>query len=219
MSELLGGINLDVLVERFGPLPEGRVVHILRQACASLAEAHRRNLVHRDVKPANIMICENALTHDFVKVLDFGLARRAAGEQDGSVASLDLTGGEGFLGTPAYAAPEVIGASDQIDARADLYSLACVAFWLLTGQPVFTGPTAVATLVAHTNAAPEPPSRFAPGSVSAGLDSLILRCLEKSPEARPESAEKLAESLEELALQSPWSQSAARDWWSQYSSS
>ena len=110
--EYLEGINLDELVKRFGPLPEARAVYVLRQVCASLAEAHAAGLVHRDIKPANIILTFRGGLHDFVKVLDFGLAKLA-----GDLREPALTSANVVAGTPHYVAPEAVTRPDQIDAR------------------------------------------------------------------------------------------------------
>ena len=132
--EYLEGMNLDELIQRFGPLPEARMVYILRQVCGSLAEAHAAGLVHRDIKPANIILTRRGGLHDFVKVLDFGLAK-ALDSQDRA----GVTSPNALMGTPLYLSPEAVNQPDQIDARADVYALAAVGYFLLTGTPVFDG--------------------------------------------------------------------------------
>src|SRR5258708_21435974 len=124
--ELLEGIDLETLVKEFGPQPPARVVEILRQVCQSLAEAHGEGLVHRDIKPTNIFLCRMGIQYDFIKVLDFGLVKAALGEGESRMTREGVT-----TGTPAYMAPEVVMASEQVDGRADLYGLGCVAYWLL----------------------------------------------------------------------------------------
>ena len=141
--ELLDGVDLEQLVREHGPLPAERVSHILRQACASLAEAHARGIIHRDIKPANIYLCRRALEHDVVKVLDFGLVKRS--RSDGAAGAV-VTHPELVTGTPAYLAPETT-MSGVVDQRADLYALGCVGFWLLTGRLVFEAATLTAMLV------------------------------------------------------------------------
>ena len=208
VMELLEGLTLESLVRRNGPLPAGRVVHILRQVCASLAEAHARGLVHRDIKPANIHVGRVGLTHDFVKVLDFGLVKpltAATGEQ--SLASEDGL----VVGTPGYMAPEIaLGAG--VDARADLYSLGCVAYYLLTGKQVFDGDTPMQVFAQHLQAAPTPPSHRGPGDVPPELEQLVLACLAKRREDRPPSAAELDRRLAAAAVE-PWTEADAEQWW------
>jgi serine/threonine-protein kinase len=209
VMELLDGVDLDELVRRHGALPAERVTHILRQACASLAEAHARAIIHRDIKPANIYLCRRALEHDVVKVLDFGLVKRLApeggpGEQ--------LTHPEIITGTPAYLAPE-IALGGVVDGRADLYALGCVAFWLLTGRIVFEAPTVTAMLLAHAHEAPRRPSSLAESPVPEALDRVVLDCLAKDPAARPPNAAALAERLAAVPLARPWTPAAAAQWW------
>jgi serine/threonine-protein kinase len=213
VMELLDGVNLDSLVTRFGALPPERTVHILRQACLSLGEAHRRGLIHRDIKPANIVLCEHAFEHDFVKVLDFGLVKSFSGLDPGSNRGVVLTHAEMVAGTPAFLAPEVATGKHTIDGRADLYSLGCVAFWLLTGRPVFAEETPVAMIVAHTNTPPPRPSERAEMPIPRELDDLVIACLAKLPSDRPETAELLACMLEAVPFKSPWTVDRAREWW------
>ena len=208
VMELLDGIDLQALVERFGPLPPERAAHVLRQVCLSLAEAHARGLVHRDIKPANIYLCRQGLELDFAKVLDFGLVKRTAA---GPTGDPRLTQEGQFSGTPTYLAPEVASGEPEVDARADLYAVGCVAYWLLTGRTVFTGDTALKQILAHVAEAPAPPSRCA--ALPAALDELVLRCLAKRPGDRPQSAELLAASFAALPLEPSWTPERARSWW------
>jgi len=152
--ELLDGVSLEVLVEKFGPQPAPRAVHILRQVCESLEEAHRKGLVHRDIKPSNIFACVVGIEYDFAKVLDFGLVKHVSPKD-----SLRLTAEGTSAGTPAYMAPEIAMGEELIDGRVDLYALGCVACFLLTGAPVFDEKTVTATALAHLQKPPIPPSQ------------------------------------------------------------
>jgi serine/threonine-protein kinase len=213
VMELLEGVNLDSLVRRFGPLEPARAVHVLRQVCHSLEEAHQRGLVHRDIKPANIVLCESALEYDFVKVLDFGLVKaQTAVEGHESVA---LTAVDVIAGTPAFIAPEV-ALGTEVDGRADIYSLGCVAYWLLTGRDVFVEKTPMAMIVSHVERTPEPPSAHAEAPLPAALDELISQCLAKDPSGRPQSAGALAEALARIELERPWTQADAAAWWTRH---
>jgi len=200
VMELLDGIDLDTVVREHGPLPPGRVAHLVRQICESLQEAHVAGMVHRDVKPANILTCRYGLHHDFVKVLDFGLV--GIGQESGS--------GPGVAGTPAYLAPETVSRGATVDARADLYSLGCVAYWLLTGGIPFARDTAKAMILAHLHDDPEPPSRRGEVGIPESLETLVLECLAKDPDARPSSAAAIARRLEEHVA---WDEDRARQWW------
>ena len=204
VMELLSGIDVESLVGRFGPQPAERVVHLIRQACESLAEAHYRGLIHRDVKPANLHVCALGMELDFVKLLDFGLVHDVQRDErltlDGSIA-----------GTPAYLAPESASHS-HFDARSDLYSLGCVAYWLLTGTTVFSGDTAAAVLAAHIRDEPEPPSRRTEVPIPKELEDVILACLAKNPDARPASADALSRMLAAVPL-AAWTQQRANAWW------
>ena len=210
VMELLDGIDTDALVKRFGPIPAERVVHILRQTCHSLSEADSRSLVHRDIKPANIFLCRYGEDHDFVKVLDFGIAKAVQAptpDMQTAITMPDL-----IQGTPAFIAPEQALGDVDVDARADIYATGCVAYWLLTGQLVFDADTPVKLLVAHANTLPEPPSSRTEVSIPPALDALVLSCLAKDREQRPQSARDLLRRLDAIALE-PWTEARAREWW------
>ena len=208
VMELLEGLTLESLVRRHGPLPAGRVVHILRQVCASLQEAHARGLVHRDIKPANIHVGRLGLVYDFVKVLDFGLVKPIS---DGTLDHSLATQAGLVLGTPGYMAPEM-ALSARVDGRADLYSLGCVAYYLLAGRQVFEGDTAMQVFAQHLQAAPIPPSERGASTVPPDLEQLVLSCLAKRPEDRPQSAAELDRRLAVVALE-PWTDEQAQQWW------
>ena len=210
VMELLDGFSLQGLVERFGPVPPERVVRLIRQACHSLAEAHAAGLVHRDVKPANLFVCRLGLDLDFVKVLDFGLVKIQRSDAKGAEA-LTLEGD--FAGTPAYAPPEVVAGAEDVDGRADIYALGCVAYWLLTGQRVFESGNAMQMVADHLRTPPVPPSRRATQPIPAGLEEIVLRCLEKDPARRPASAAELSRELAALGIEPLWTEERARAWW------
>jgi eukaryotic-like serine/threonine-protein kinase len=210
VMELLHGMTLETLVEQYGPMPAARVIHVLRQVCDSLEEAHARGLVHRDIKPANIHVGRVGYRDDFVKVLDFGLVKTAAVDAPSSVATLDNV----IMGTPAFMAPEM-ALGEHVDGRADLYALGCVAYYLLTGQHVFTGDTLLKVITQHLQAAPVPPSARTAQPLPAALEQLVLACLAKKPADRPQSARRLAQSLEAIDT-SPWSEEDAAHWWSEH---
>jgi eukaryotic-like serine/threonine-protein kinase len=195
VMELLEGLNLEHLVRRDGPLSPSRVIHILGQVCESLQEAHSLGLVHRDIKPANIHLGRVGLREDFVKVLDFGLVRSTTGP---SAESLSNAAGMA-AGTPAYMAPEMAHGL-QVDGRADLYSLGCVAYFLLTGHLVFEGDTPLQTILQHLQNAPEPPSRRTARAIPEELEALVLEYLAKQPEDRPSSAADVSRRLAEIPL-------------------
>jgi serine/threonine-protein kinase len=208
VMELLDGIDLQSLVLRFGPQPPGRVIHLLRQACHSLAEAHAAGLVHRDIKPANLHLCRLGLEYDFVKVLDFGLVKH---ESQSASAQTLVSGPAMAAGTPAYMAPEVVS-GEPIDGRLDLYSLGCVGYFLLTGVLVFEADSALRMIGQHLRAEPVPPSVRSGRAMPEELDRVILACLAKEPNNRPASAEALEHRLAAIDL-APWSREEARAWW------
>ena len=211
VMELLNGRDLESLVREFGPMPAERVIFLLRQVLDSLDDAHAHGLVHRDIKPANILVCRRGRQHDFVKVVDFGLVRVNA--------EVDLTNniiqtGEGkILGTPAYLPPETVTGSMAVDGRADLYSLGCVAYFLLTGQNVFEAASAMSMAVAHVTEPPSAPSEKADQHIPPELDQLVLQCLAKDPKQRPKDAHALAQALARVPLARDWTNAHATDWW------
>jgi serine/threonine-protein kinase len=203
--EYLDGLDLESLVKADGPQPSGRVVHILHQAAGALAEAHHVGLIHRDVKPANLLLCRRGLLDDVVKVLDFGLVRELGGDTELSTTGM-------LLGTPLYLAPESIRTPDRIDGRADLYALGAVGFFLLTGRPPFDGESVVEVCRKHLDERVPSLSSVLGTSTCPVLERIIMSCLEKDPERRPE-ARALLEELEGCRGQLPWSNDDARAWW------
>lgn len=208
VMELLDGMSLREMVDRFGPMAPGRVVHLLRQVCHSLGEAHERGLVHRDVKPANIFVCRLGPDRDFVKVLDFGLVKDVGDYEGGH----QITEAGVVTGTPAFMAPELASGS-AIDGRSDIYALGCVAYFLLTGRPVFDADTPVAMLLAHVQLAPRPIGERTELDVPPELERVILWCLEKDPADRPQTTAELDRGLADCVGLEPWTDEAARQWW------
>ncbi len=209
--EYLDGINLEDLVARCGALPEGRVIAILRQICGSLSEAHALGLIHRDIKPANIILNHRGGVADFVKVLDFGLARAVGVE-----AASRLTGANMMAGTPMYMAPEAIDRPTSVNASADLYAVGAVGYFLLTGKPVFDGETLVEICMKHMKAAPTPPSERLGRRVAPGLEAALLKCLAKEPNDRPLTAAALDAELAACVTEGPWRIADAEEWWRDY---
>ncbi len=208
--ELLEGLDLQTLVDRFGPVPPSRAIHFLRQAAKSLAEAHEQGLVHRDIKPRNLFACRLGVDCDFLKVLDFGLVKTPGGA--GSESQLTKEGTA--AGTPAYMAPEVAMGHSQVDGRADIYSLGCAGYWLLTGSLVFEAPNAVAMVLAHLQNPPTRPSERTETVIPADLEDVILQCLEKDPERRPANARELERRLASCSAAGDWTPERAGEWWS-----
>jgi serine/threonine-protein kinase len=209
VMELLDGLDADSLVRRFGPTPPERAVYLLRQVCHSLSEAQSCGLVHRDVKPANIFLCRYGEEYDFVKVLDFGIVRAVRDPADPSPVH---TQEQAVQGTPAFMAPEQ-AMETECDWRADIYATGCVAYWLLTGQFVFTAETTMGLLLHHAQTPPTPPSARTGRPIPPALDDLVLSCLAKDPADRPQSARELARRLGEVEGASAWTQDRARAWW------
>jgi eukaryotic-like serine/threonine-protein kinase len=210
VMEVLDGFDLETLVEQFGPVPPERAINLLLQVCDSLAEAHAEGLIHRDIKPANVYACRYGREVDFVKVLDFGLVKSQGDER---ATELSLTGDRHAGGTPAFMAPEQALGSGLIDGRSDIYAMGCLAYWLVTGQLVFTGRTAVETMLHHTQTKPVPPSKRTELQIPEALDQVILACLEKSPDDRPATADALSARLASIETTESWTPELTRQWW------
>jgi eukaryotic-like serine/threonine-protein kinase len=207
MEYLGGGIDLDNLMRKHGPQPNGRVAQIMAQVCGALHEAHGKGFFHRDIKPANIILCQRGGMPDVAKVLDYGLVKEVAADAGTST--------QVVLGTPSFLAPEAITDPSSIGPAADLYALGCVGYFLLTGKKVFEGNTAVDVCIAHVTKPPTPPSQVAKQAIDPQLEAIIMKCLEKNPADRYASARELRAAL--LALQpSDWSIAQARTWWSEF---
>ncbi|NKB88880.1 MAG: protein kinase [Acidobacteria bacterium] len=211
VMEYLDGFDLGTLVERHGPLPVSRAVHLLRQACESLEDAHQHALIHRDIKPANIFACRLGTANDFVKVLDFGLVKDQRPTEMTQLTVDGLT-----TGTPAYMAPEMALQNGDVGPTTDVYALGCVAYWLVTGKLVFDDTTPVAMIVSHVKNEPEPPSARTELPIPAELDAIILRCLAKDPADRYPGMQALADALDNLQLSDSWDRGHARDWWAMH---
>ena len=211
VMELLEGRDVQSLVREFGPAPASRALFLLRQMCHSLAEAHARGLVHRDVTPSNVYVCRMGLDYDFVKVLDFGLVKvsgRRSLERRSTAASR-------ASGTPAFMAPEIILGAD-VDERADVYAIGCVAYYLLTGQPVFEAENPTDMLRLHLHARVVPPSQRTEMPIPRDLDLLVLACLEKDPRRRPQDAAAVLGMLRRCHSGETWDNDAARIWWERH---
>ncbi|MBL8627641.1 MAG: serine/threonine protein kinase [Myxococcales bacterium] len=207
--EYLDGIDLERLVRSHGPQPPARVAHVLAQVCGSLAEAHGLGLTHRDVKPANVILCQRGGHADVAMVVDFGLVKEVARTDDDSRTAA-------IAGTPAYMSPEAITDPSQVGPASDLYSLGALGYFLLTGTRVFEGKTAMHVCAQHVTDAPVPPSRRVATPIPEALEALILRCLAKEPSARPASARALRAALKALPLYAEWDEALAQAWWDVY---
>ena len=205
--ELLDGVTLVDIVRTEGPLPESRVIHILVQCAMALHEAHSIGLVHRDIKPNNIMLTQQGGAHDVTKVLDFGLVKNVDSNVDAT-----KTWTEAIIGTPRFMSPEQILDPPAVDARSDLYSLGAVGYFLLSGCFVFEGTNAIEICAQHISTAPTPPSSRAERALNPDFERIIMQCLEKKPGERPASCAEMAERLQALPIE-PWSQQQAAEWW------
>ena len=194
--EYLDGINLGELVAREGPVPVARAVRILRQVCAGLAAAHAAGLVHRDVKPENIMLCQRGSEPDVVKILDFGMVKRVDTEH-----SRNLTRGLRILGTPMYMAPERLRNPSDVDTRADIYALGAVAFYMLSGKKIFESSDDLELTSRILNDEPPRVSQVAAQPIPIELDILVQACLEKRRDDRPQRIADLIEALDALAAE------------------
>jgi eukaryotic-like serine/threonine-protein kinase len=210
VMEYLPGLNLGQLVELHGALPPERVIHLLMQTCEALGEAHRKHLIHRDIKPGNIFAANRGGVYDVAKLLDFGLAKPLAGLDDS-----ELTQEGAITGSPLFMSPEQASGEGNPDARSDIYSLGAVAYYLLAGEAPFEGLNALKVMVAHVSKTPVPLiERNA--SVPEDLNTIVMRCLQKDPQDRFQDTESLREALGECRDAGNWSRAQARSWWENY---
>jgi eukaryotic-like serine/threonine-protein kinase len=204
--EYLEGLTLTSLVELAGPLPAARAAYIMRQVAGSIAEAHGIGLIHRDIKPDNILVCDRGGTCDFAKVLDFGLVKDVK-SADPSLSNVNL-----ILGTPAYMSPEAITAPSKVTFPRDLYAIGAVLFYLVTGREVFLGRTTIEVCTHQVRTPPDSPSAVLGSPLPEALERLILACLAKDPNERPASASEIEQILSDVAT-SDWGQVRAKEWW------
>jgi serine/threonine protein kinase len=204
--EYLDGIDLQQLVDRYGPQPEGRAIHILQAVCSSLSEAHSLGLVHRDIKPANVMLNRRGGEADVVKVLDFGLVKALDETKQTRQSSA-------MAGTPLYMSPEAIQTPELVDSRSDLYAVGAIGYFLITGQSVFNANSLVELCQRHIAGIPDAPSQRLGRPISAELETAILACLEKDPSKRPQTARDLSMLLDRAPTAHSWSQEDADAWW------
>jgi serine/threonine protein kinase len=211
--ELLEGLTLQDLADVHGAVPEERAIHLLRQAAGSLQEAHAAGLIHRDIKPGNLFLCERGGMPDTLKVLDFGLVRDIS---QSTSSDANAGGASRFVGTPLYMAPETIRQPGHGDAASDLYALGAVAYLLVTGQPVFSAGSVELAWEMHTHSIPVPPSRRAPGPLSSEFEALILACLAKNPVERPHGMADFLDRLERCPKAHSWTAELRAAWWSEH---
>ncbi|TNE51416.1 MAG: response regulator [Deltaproteobacteria bacterium] len=207
--ELLHGIDLQDMVDRFGPLSSERVCALFMPVCRALAEAHQHSLVHRDIKPSNIFICSLGLDLDCPKILDFGVVKDTTTQ---TLSHQNLPGH--VCGTPGFMAPELIQ-GNSISGKTDIYALGCVMYWCLTGRMVFHADNPIALLMRHISEKPAPPSKFASSDISPELDEIILRCLNNDPSKRPDALE-FFEALENIKFSEPWTRQKSEIWWGEH---
>jgi eukaryotic-like serine/threonine-protein kinase len=207
VMEYLPGLSFEEILQTHGRQPAERVVHLLRQACQALREAHSIGLIHRDIKPANLFVAVRGGVYDVVKVLDFGLVKQIA-----EIPSSRLTQQGSLSGTPLFMSPEQASGIDDVDGRSDIYSLGAVAYLLLTGRPPFERRSPMEVLIAHVRDEVRPPSEFC-AEVPADLETIVLRCLAKKPEDRYQDMDDLEHALAQCSVADRWTQSSAVRWW------
>ncbi|HJZ88720.1 MAG TPA: serine/threonine-protein kinase [Polyangia bacterium] len=210
VMEMLVGLDLENLVSRFGPMPAERAIHILRQVCASLHEAHHNGLTHRDIKPANIFVSRVGTELDFAKVLDFGLVRLRHDRPGGD--DVKLTAEGAASGTPAYMAPEIV-LGQPYDHRVDIYAVGCVAYWLLTGKLVFEGDGPIKVMLDHAQTTPPRPQTRTELPIPPELEQIVMDCLEKDRSRRPATAADLSMRLAACKTPEEWTCQRAERWW------
>ncbi len=209
--EYLEGINLQAMVDQYGPQSPGRVIHLLRQVCGSLYEAHSMGLVHRDVKPANLMATRRGAESDVIKVLDFGLVKARDEGRPGAAGD-----DESVAGTPLYMSPEAIQFPSSVDGCSDIYAVGAVGYFLLTGRPVFEAASVLELCEKHVSEQPVPPSTRSGREIPPDLESALLACLEKSRAKRPQTARDLSQRLARCAAAGQWTIDDAETWWSRH---
>ncbi|MBW1873102.1 MAG: serine/threonine protein kinase, partial [Deltaproteobacteria bacterium] len=213
VMELLDGMDLEKLVDRLGPVCPERAVFFLLQICESLIEAHARGLVHCDIKPANLFVCRKGNRFDFIKVLDFGLVKKAT---EAPYPEEQRAGSDIVRGTPAYLPPEIILGDKKPDARADIYALGCVAYWLIAGQLVFERDSVEDMIEDHVDSEPIRLGVRAKLAVPVTLEDIIHNCLNKNPAKRPQSVRDLARQLSAVPLTEAWTEERAKSWWDKH---
>lgn len=206
--EYLPGITLEDLVRQDGAQPPGRVIHVLKQVCASLREAHAVGLIHRDIKGANVILCERGGMPDVAKVVDFGLVKDTVSQD-----SATLSAANTITGTPHYLSPEAIRSPGAVDARSDLYSVGVLGYYLLTGKRLFESDSVVEVMSHHLHTTPTPLSARTPRPVPRDIEEAIMSCLEKDPARRPQTAQALMDALEASETAGIWGEAEARAWW------
>jgi serine/threonine-protein kinase len=207
--EYLDGTDLERLVAEHGPLPPARVVHVLTQVLGALAEAHDLGLVHRDVKPANLLVSPRRGEHEVAKIVDFGLVKSIElGQKQSALSTAD-----NLTGTPLYMAPEAIQSPGNVDGRSDIYALGAVAWFLLVGRPPFEGTSVIEICAKHLHEAPLRPSVALGRPLPIDLEDIVLACLEKNPDARPQDARTLRRRLEASSSNGRWTAEAAAEFW------
>ena len=209
VMELLDGIDLQTIVERFGPMPASSVVKIMQGVAAPPDEAHHAWMIHRDSKPRNVVVAKIDLSYDFFKLLYFGRVKTQVPIAEGLLLTIDGVA----TGTPAYLPPEIAMGDESIDGRADLYSLSRVAYYLLTGKLVFPEPTPTAMAHAHEQKTPDLPSSRLSAPVAAGLEAIVMNLLEKKPGNRIASASHLLRTRSGLSDVKEWCADTAAAWW------
>lgn len=208
--ELLDGMDVESMLNRFGPLEPARVISLLRQLCSALSAVHKRGLVHRDIKPANIFVTKTESAVDGIKLVDFGLVESSNCDDRSPAVCWE---GD-FVGSPLYAPPESTRGQGPADQRSDIYSLGATAYHLLTGRPVFTGDNLLRVIFAHAMALPTTPSELGI-EIPPTLEAILMRCLQKRPEDRFQTAAELADALVSVEIQE-WTRTNAQDWWSKH---
>ncbi len=207
--ELLPGTDLGTLVASAGPLPASRAVHFVTQVCEALEEAHRAGLIHRDIKPANVFASQRGGIFDYTKLLDFGLVRRIDVDPGTRIAP------GGIAGTPGFMAPEQIIRPQDVDVRTDIYAVAAVAYFLLTGRPPHVGDSPLDIMLAQSKQAPPAPSSIHP-DIPSDVEAIILRCLAIDPEDRIATASQMRKELLACQCAGKWTEQDAEKWWAEH---
>lgn len=214
VMEYLPGMNLDEIVRMYGPLPTTRAIHLLKQVCDALAEAHSQGLIHRDIKPANIFAAKRGGLYDVAKLLDFGLVRQTDPAAARDAQQADLNREQSITGSPLYMSPEQ-ARGDMPDGRSDIYSLGAVGYYLLTGRPPFVGENPVHVVLSHARDIPANPSTINP-AIEPQLEEIIMSCLSKDPDDRPADVSQLRSALKACETEARWTSVDSATWWNHH---
>ena len=209
IMELIPGINLEQLLKSEHGMPPQRFFSVFDQVLDALSHAHKRMVIHRDMKPSNILLTQTDDGRDFVKIVDFGIAKMMSGEGEEGGNTQELTRTGDLIGSPLYMSPEQ-GLGTKLDARSDIYSVGCVMYECIIGKPPLMGATAVQTIMMHVNESPQSLRAARPElNIPAGIDNFVMKALSKNPNHRYQTMDEMREALHNVRANPHGSSNAA----------